>query len=186
MSILVGKHTLMKNILFLGLVFLCLGAKAQLGTIKHLDEKNGFAGIELGDTISNIKLKTAPQIGAAKVDKFGVATYTIAADSLLNIGNEVPLKAISVDFLDGKVYAINLYFNPADAAKVHTALIKAYGKSTKGSEAHTINWVGKKVSLAYAVNVKKPDQHISFTSIRLNKLFQSRYDSSAKKTASSL
>ena len=68
--------------------------------------------LELGDTIANIKLKTAPDIGGAKIDKYGVATYTITADSLLNICNEVPLKAISVDFLDNKVYAINLYFGP--------------------------------------------------------------------------
>ena len=167
-------------------MFICLTAKSQLGTIKHLDEKNGFAGITLGDTISSIKLKTTPDIGGAKSDKYGVATYTIAADSLLNIGNEVPLKAISVDFLDNKVYAINLYFDPAQAVKVHAALIKAYGKPNKTTTAHNLNWVGKKVSLVYSVNVSKPDQHISFNSITLNKLFESRFNSSVKKAASDL
>ena len=176
----------MRKLFLFGFILMSLSAKSQIGTIKHLDEKNGFAGITLGDTIVNIKLKTNPDIGTAKNDKYGVATYVITADSLLNIGNEVPLKAISVGFLDNKVYSINLYFNPADESKVRAALIKAYGKPNKMTATHNSNWVGQKVSLVYSVNATKNDKHISFNSITLNKLFESRYNTSVKKTASDL
>ena len=76
--------------------------------------------------------------------------------------------------------------DPANNAKVHAALIKAYGKPTKGTEARNLTWMGKKVSLVYSVNVNKAGQHITFNSIRLNKLFESRYNSSVKKAASDL
>jgi hypothetical protein len=88
----------MKRFIFCFLAFylVALGCYAQKGTTAYLDEKKGFKGIVLGDSISKYKDMLVAKNGG----------YEVSDSTMLHIGGEVKLSLILVKEYKGLVCSI--------------------------------------------------------------------------------
>lgn len=177
----------MKKLIIITFLAITSVAHAQNDKIKRLDEKNGYGGIKLGDTIINIHLPTSPTIGNSTVDNYGVSSYIINDQSLMKIGDEVELSNIIVRCYKNRIIDIELYFNSLYFNKIITMLQMNYGPESPRKERElNYIWSAKKVSLSCLFDVDKRHQHITFSDIELNNSYQLKYQASLKKAASDL
>lgn len=177
----------MKKLLLIVFLSIASITYAQSDKIKHLDEKNGYGGIKLGDTITNFHFNTIPAIGSSSPDKYGMVSYGVSDKSIMNIGNEIELDNIIVKFYENKVYAIELYFNSVYFSKAVNILQIAYGpEAFRKADDFNYVWVGHKASVGFLFNDNSKQQHITYTDNDLNNKYQVKYHTSLIKAASDL
>lgn len=177
----------MKLLSFLILLSLSLCSYAQEGSIKRLEERNGYAGIRLGDSIVNLKISTIPLAGYSSKDKFGASWYYLANDSLLNINDEKVFDDIIINCLDDKISSIVLHYYPNKIDLVKTALRTAYGAPTV-SDTKLKNegefWNSKSITLFLSLKPLNNKYEIIFSSPTLTELFEKRVLENNKKASS--
>ena len=111
----------MKRFIFCFLAFylVALGCYAQKGTTAYLDEKKGFKGIVLGDSISKYKEMLVAKDGG----------YEVSDSTLLHIGGEVKLSFILVKEYKGLVCSIDASAKKQYGTKLFDIFRSAYGNA---------------------------------------------------------
>lgn len=149
-----------KTLLLLLSACLFYGAQAQVGTINHLDEKNGFAGVLLGDTINHLTLQTISGASYIEPDKYGMATYRITDQQALTLADDLAFRDMKVNYFNGRAESIHLHFYSADLSKMLDVLKLAYGNPTSMRELRggiEYQWTGQNDILQL---IALPNSHI--------------------------
>ena len=94
------------------------GAMAQKGSTAFLDEKRGFKGLILGDSIRYYSDMLKPTKGS---------WYEVTDSTLFKIGDDVKLTDISVDEYNGRIRAIGVTAEKAYGNRIFNIFIEAYG-----------------------------------------------------------
>lgn len=179
----------MKGLTFVACILLSFNSSAQVGTINHLDETNGFGGVILGDTVTNLKYKTIPKLGYSDPDKDGVVNYFVTDEDILKLNDRIAFEDMMVHYLDGKAYSIDLNFNYTELTDLIDALKIAYGKPTSEdniSNLYKVVWKGKNTFLILLAYTSGGKNTLSFNSIKGYQAFQNKRNESIKKAASKL
>ena len=170
----------MKKILIPILVLISLNSFAQNKKKSKLDDTNGFAGITLGDTISQFKFNIEPQPGSINQVKNRFVAYTVLDDSLLNLMSGIKLTKIEIQFYERKLSSINIWFDKVYLAALLDRFNKDYGiPSThdKIQDVESIRWNGKVNSILIMFDSADNLILASFTN---NALLASHYNNKKK------
>jgi len=124
-------------------IALCLlahGAWAQ-GSLKKLDERNGFKGFVLGDSIKNYNMANLKPLPTS-----GPMFYSVKEFNKKIGAAEVSSMYISV--FEGKVSSISAYFEHRHAEAIRRTLEEAYGRWTE-RDGGRYRWMTDRVWLIF-------------------------------------
>jgi len=161
----------MKKILYI-LFLLPVFCRGQ--SLAHLDEKNGFGGVVLGDTITKLATYSnviLPKPGTAVIDKISLTSYYLEDIQQLKITDDITLDNFVIRYFDNRVYNIYLYFDYSQSMLIEQVLRKAYGPPQ--IEGNGLFWNAKKVSLLWLWDDSKT-QYIIFTCKPLQPLYDAK------------
>lgn len=132
-----------KIILALFAVFIAFtSVLAQKGTLSYLDEKKGFKGIVLGDSINRYS-------NILEVSKNGV--FNVTDSTMLRIGKDVNLILVQVKEYQGLIHSISAVAKKEYGSKLFNIFISAYGISYVQPNQFKKNyiWIADSVELNF-------------------------------------
>lgn len=160
-----------KGLLFLFLMlffmpFFSFSQAKKTGTIEYLKYCNGVNGITLGANISSVNYSKWNYLdGDNKLDADSCLKFACTDSAVLKISNNLNLDMIGIRTYKDKIVNIYLFFRKADAYKILSNFLNAYGVFTyKPYEYKNIyNWDSRSISLSLMYQADVDDGVAVFT-----------------------